>query len=505
MVITFNTIPANQLASGIFIEEQPGPVNVASLVLPEAIAILGQVTGGKTPAWNLPQLLRSATDAVTYYGAGSQLHVLANAVFSGCGSVPVYAFPLQDGVGAAATGTIVVAGPATSAGTIALYIEGNQVLVNVNSGDSAATIGGNIATAINAATLYSGAPAGSLPVSASGTTTVTLTARWKGLTGNNITVIQDMGPTDKSLEPTGVSLTIGSPLTGGTIDPDPGTALGNFGSRWYTWVVFPYQGSTAITELATAWNTRLGYGVMAPFVAVIGSQLDSGAFISLVSPLNTPFVYLPVQGGPELPEEIAAAAVGVCAASAQADPFRPFRTLTLPGIHQGTIADWSGATKQLVELAGGATCNLMADGTVHLNDMVTTYKTNSQGALDPSWQYAETISNVQAKLYSMQAMFAQPPYDRAIVVDDTTLSNKPYVVSPKSVKAAMINLIDNNWILNCGSKNRASIVGSLVTMINSGNAGRIDVNFVDTIAQGLRVIAVAYQWSFFPVGNAVQN
>ena len=87
------------------------------------------------------------------------------------------------------------------------------------------------------------------------------------------------------------------------------------------------------------------------------------------------------------------------------------------------------------------------------------------------------------------------------MVDDTTLSNKPYVVSPKSIKAALINLIDNNWIANCGSKNRASIVASIVTQINSGNAGRIDCNFVDTIAAGLRIIAVAYQWSFFPVNK----
>ena len=189
--------------------------------------------------------------------------------------------------------------------------------------------------------------------------------------------------------------------------------------------------------------------------------------------LNTPYSYLPVQGSPNMPEEIASAAVGVCAASAQSDPYRPFRNLTLPGISPGTIADWPWATKNTVELAGGATVNLMPDGTVRLNDMVTTYKTNAQGALDPSWQYLETISNIQAKLYA-GGHVQLAPYDRAIVVDDTTLSNKPYVVSPKSMKAAIINLIDNNWIANCGSKNRASIVNSLVTMINSGNAGRID-------------------------------
>lgn len=501
-VITFNTVPSNALASGIFIEQQPGLVNVATLNLPENIALFGQVTGGKTPTWNQPQLLLSPADAVTYYGAGSQLHVMANAAFAGCGSVPVYAFPIQDGAGVAASGTIGVGGPATSAGTISLYIAGKLVQVSVASGDTATTIATNIATAISAATLYAGAPAGSLPVSANAvTTTVTCTCRWKGITGNNITMRQDIGATDARNEPAGVVLTIATTLSAGTLDPDPTTALGNMGSRWYTWIAYPYQQATALTTLASAYATRFGAGVMAPFCAVIGSVLDSGAFISLVNALNTPYCYLPVQGSPNLPEEIASAAVGACAASAQSDPYRPFRNLKLPNILPGTIADWPWTTKNTVETNGGATVNLNADGSVSLNDMVTTYKTNSQGAVDPSWQYLETISNIQAKMYSMATMFKLPPYDRAIVVDDTSVSNKPYVVSPKSVKAAMINLIDNNWILNAGSKNRASIVGSLITLINVGNAGRIDVNFVDTISAGLRIIAVAYQWSFFPVNK----
>jgi phage tail sheath gpL-like len=505
--ITFNTVPSNALASGIFIEQQPGPVNVASLNIPQAIAVLGQVTGGLTPTWNQPQLITSVAQAITLYGAGSQLHMLINTVMAGCGSVPVYAFPIQDGAGAAATGTITVSGgPATAAGTIALYIAGKRVPVSVSVGDTATVVGTNITAAINAGLLYSGAPAGSLPISASGTTTITLTARWKGLTGNNISVTKDLGSTDAAFEPVGITLSLPATLSAGTVDPDPSVAMGNFGSRWYTWMVYPYQQSTALTSLTSAYNARMGSGVKMPFIGVIGSVLDYAAFISLVNPLNTPYVYYPVQGSPNLPEEISASVVGVCAASAQADPYRPLKGIMLPNIMQGnssTITQWSWATKQTVELAGGAVSDLHPDGTVWTGDMITTYKTNSQSALDPSWQYAEAICNVQAKIYSLQAMFSSPPYDRAIVVSDASISNKQYVVSPKTVKAAIINLLDNNWLINAGSQNRASIVGSLVAQINSGNPGRIDVNFVDNFSAGLRIIAVAYQWSFFPVGQAI--
>src|SRR5271157_5916418 len=113
-VITFTTVPTNALASWIFIEQQPGPVNVASLNIPQCIAVFGQVTGGLTPTWNQPQLISSVAQGITLYGAGSQLHVMLNTVMAGCGSVPVYAFPIQDGAGVAATGTITVgSGPAT--------------------------------------------------------------------------------------------------------------------------------------------------------------------------------------------------------------------------------------------------------------------------------------------------------------------------------------------------------------------------------------------------------
>ena len=63
----------------------------------------------------------------------------------------LYILPIEDdSASQPATGTIVVAGPATASGTISLYVGGLLVQCGVSSGDAATAIASNLAAAINA-------------------------------------------------------------------------------------------------------------------------------------------------------------------------------------------------------------------------------------------------------------------------------------------------------------------------------------------------------------------
>ena len=82
----------------------------------------------------------------------------------------------KPGAGVAATGTITVTAPATQAGELALYIAGQKVSVGVAAADPIATVATNIAAAITALP--------DLPVTAAAAgAVVTLTSKWKGITG----------------------------------------------------------------------------------------------------------------------------------------------------------------------------------------------------------------------------------------------------------------------------------------------------------------------------------
>jgi phage tail sheath gpL-like len=493
MPVGFSLVPSNAVASGVFVEQQNVKTSFGSLIIPHKILLLGQYNSGKTPTNNVPVLLQSADHAAQLYGNGSMLHRMAIAAFKGAGAVPIYSCPLADGT-TAMTKTITMVGNATSAGTVSIFIAGIKVTASVSIGDTPTIIASAISAAINAKT--------ELPVTAAPVAgVVTLTCRWRGATGNEIDVSKDLDSGDSTLEPTGTTVTVAAGVSGAT-DPTPDAALAALGDTWYTFIASPYQLAASITALETAWTTRADPSVKRPFVGLLGAVSAYATALALANGRNSPgSCFVSCEGSPTMPLEIAAAAAGVCSNSAQADPARPWKTLTLPGVRAGTPAEWTYANKQAAELAGLSVTSPQLDGTVRIFDLVTTYKTNSLGAADDAWRYPETITNIQAKIYSLDNLFRGTPFDRAVVVDDSTVSGKSYVISPKRVKAFVVKLIDDLWAPNAWSRYRDQIVASLTAEINASNPGRIDVSLTDYPAAGLRIVAVLYKWSFGAPSN----
>lgn len=489
MSIGFNAVPSNAIASGVFIEPEfkrsgpPGPI-------PQRVALLGQYNVGKTPTDNQPLAITSVDEAKSYFGRGSMLARMAARLFAGIGSgtVQVDAFPLAAGTGSA-TGTITVVGPSTSAGTISLYIAGDRVPVAVANAAAQNDIAAAIGAAINADL--------DLPVTASVTdNVVTLTARNAGLAGNQITVRLDLGSGDSVAEPTGLTITIVA-MSGGSSDPSIQTALDNFGGTFYTWVVCPYNTDTSLDTLEAVGTARLDPAIKRPFAGVVGYNGTRANFLTWLVDRNSPWTTaVPVDSSPNHPAEIAAAVVGSCSVSAQTDPARPYKTLLLPGIKPGTTAPWTYAQANAVEVAGGSATYVDASGQVRIKDLVTTYTTNPLGAVDESWRWTVTITNVQAKIDSLDQLALSAPFDRGKVVDDAAVTGQEYAVRPNTVKAYIIDLIDSLWIPQAWSKKRDTIVAGIKVEINESNPGRIDVLVPDIIAVGLRIMAVKYQWAF---------
>lgn len=491
--VGFSLVPANAKASGVFVEQQAVPGSLGNLIVPQKILILGQYNTGKTPTNNVAVLVLSEADAILLYGRGSLMHLLYRKAVAGCGNVPIYCCPLANGTTPAAA-TIVVNGAASTSGVISLYIAGQRITIAVAASDSAIAIGTAIAAAINAAA--------DLPVTASGTATVTMTARNAGAWGNGLTSRMDLSPGEAAAEPTiagGITLNV---FSAGATDPDPTIALAALGDTWYTWIICPYDniGSTtiAIAALEAAGVARIDPAVKRPFAGVLGNVETAALLITRAGGRNSPWsAYVNAEGSPNIPGEIAAAAVGKMAASAQAAPGRPYRFLALPGIMAGTPANWTYGTRDNVVAAGGSTSKWNTDGTVQLVDVATTYKLNSQGGADDSWRWIETIANMQVKIYSVENLFMGTPFSSAIVVDDAAVTSVQYAIRPKTVKAYLIQLIDQLWVPYALTKERDSVVAGIITEIDSGNAGRINALVPDVFAAGLRIMAGKIQWSFY--------
>lgn len=493
-MIGFDYVPANAKASGIFVEQKAVRGSLGALLIPHKLALLGQYNVGKTPTDNVAQLLTDADDAANRYGLGSMLHIMAKAAFSGAGIVPVYAIPLADGAGANAVSDSTVAIGTVTAGTISLYIAGRRVPVTVAAGLTADQIATAIRAAINADT--------HLPVAATGATNHFIcTCRWKGITGNSIRLQQDLADGESLQEPGGVTLTL-TTMASGTVDPVLTTALANLGDTWYTEIVSPYTDSTSLTAIDTAWTARIDPGVKRPFAGIMASILGQSAFIALVNARNSPSTTIvPVESSPHAPYEIAAAVAGIAASRATANPGRPYRGATIPGIRRGTPPPWTYAQRDAVISAGGSTTMPQTDTSVRIEDLATTYKLNSVGGADDSWRWMETIANIQEKIYSIEQVYSGPPFDAAVIVDDASVTAQPYAVRPKTAKAFAIRLIDELWVPYALTKDRDTVVAGIIAEINISNPGRLDILIPDVLAAGLKIIAGKIQWSFYaPVG-----
>lgn len=141
-------------------------------------------TGSAAP--DTPGFFAQQSDVNSSHGQGSEAARLYAAFQSqyGPGEFEVWVTGINEpSGGTAATRLIITAGTATSAGYVDIFVCGYKVTVGIASGDTATTIGTAIAAAINLVL--------DLPVTAAGTTTVTLTYRHKGLSGNDLPIRVD--------------------------------------------------------------------------------------------------------------------------------------------------------------------------------------------------------------------------------------------------------------------------------------------------------------------------
>lgn len=491
MSIGFKLIDPTAAASAVFLEQEYQRGSLGGLVIPQKILLLGQYNAGKTPTDDVAQLLLSPDHAATLYGLGSMLHIMALAAFAGARNVPVYTCPIaDDGAAAAAEGDITVNGTATGPGTLSLYIAGKRVPVYVRTGDTDDEIAEAIADAISAKT--------ELPVTALAESgVVTLTAKWKGATGNDITILTDLCVGEAECRPTGVALVITNMAAGAT-DPDIEDALAALGDPWYTWIVSPYNSDAQLDLIEASGDARMLPETIRPFAGVCGYTGTLADYLTWLDSRNSAWTsVMPVPGSPNLPLEIAAATAGVCATSAQVRPGAPYRGQKLRGILPSDET-WIYPQRDQVVKAGGSTFLVASDGTVLIEDLVTTRTENEIGAADDSFRWTETIANLQAKLYSLEQLFRGEPFASAIVVDDKAVTSAPYAIRPKTAKAYTIRLVDELWVPYALTKNRDEVVAGIRSEIDSGNPGRINTSVPDVFAAGLKIMAGKLNWSFYP-------
>ncbi|TCR60943.1 phage tail sheath C-terminal domain-containing protein [Bosea sp. BK604] len=412
-------------------------------------------------------------------------------------STPVFLLPIAEpGAGVKAAADLVVTNAPTAPGTISLYIAGQKLAIGVTASDTTTTVGTKIAAAVNAKT--------TLPVVAVASTgTVTLTAKWKGATGNDVRVEENvLGPNGGEVRPTGLAMTFpaSNVLTGGTGVPDWTNAIAALGDEPYDFVAMGHTDTGSIT----AWGTEFGFGdsgrwgwMREVFGQVWSVRRDSYAnLISWGPNNNSPVISVEAieVTSPSPVWEWTAAYAARAAQSIVNDPARPLQTLTLTGILPAPKSSRFSKT-ELNALAGVglAIQSTTADGVPMILREQTTYQKNSLGQPDGAYEVATTLATLAEILRRLRLAITGKYPRHKLANDGTRLSPGQAVVTPNIIRAEIVaeyERCEYDGLV----ENVKAFKAALIVQRNGSDVNRVDVLYPPDLINQLRHLAVLAQF-----------
>lgn len=490
MTISFDNIPSKLRTPLFYAEMDNSMANTATAT--QITLIIGQQLDTALQTPGVPFLASSASTVGGLCGYGSMIHAMMTAYLKNDTAGLIYILPIADGTATvAATGKVTFTSPATASGTLSVYIAGQRVQIAVLTTDAIADVATALAAEINATSL--------LPVKATAAAgVVTLTAKNKGAHGNNIDVrLNYLGTAGGEATPTGLTVAI-TAMTGGTGTPALDDALANLGDKGADFIINPYTDTTALDAVKSLLSDATGrwsYGSQ-----LYGHSLGvlSGTYGELTAAgeaRNDQHASLVgVYDSPTPPWVWAAAVYGAAAVSLRNDPGRPLQTLTLSGVLAPPLASRFTLTERNNLLYSGiSTVTVGDDDTVALENVITTYQTNSYGDADDSYLEIETLFLLMyVTRYLRSAITSKFPRMK-LAADGTKFASGSSIVTPSTIKAEMIaqykTLEKNGYV-----QDSTSFAKGLIVEQNSTNVNRVDVLWPGTLINQLRVFALLNQF-----------
>lgn len=472
--------------------------NVGGVVfLPQRVAVIGQgATATVYPTGKYQ--VSSAAEAGSRYGFGSPIHLACEQLLpangDGVRSVPVTVYPLvDDGAGVAAVGDITPTGTVTKAGTFRVLLNGiASAQFTLAVGDVAGVVVDKIVAAVNGVLR--------MPViAADGATEATLTAKWKGESGNDLAVSIE-GPTD-----TGVTFAITQP-TGGAANPDVQDALDQVGNVWETLILncLNIEDDTALDTFDTFGEGRWGSLTRKPCLVFTGHTYETPAEIIAITDTRKTqrtLVALPNPGSVTLPFVSAAGQLARIAVTANNNPARDYARGVAKYVEPGADGVQWNYVQRDQAVKGGASTIEVRDGEVNISDVVTMY--HPDGDTNPAYRYVCDVVKVMNAIFNVDLTFNNSSWDGAPLIPDDQPTVNPDAKKPKDARAALSTLAYNLG-LNALISDVPYTQGNLQAEINDQNPKRLDAVFPIKLSGNANIISVDLNFGFYFGTSAVR-
>lgn len=479
------TIPALRVPF-VYVEFDPTRAAQGPAILRYKTLLIGQRTSAGSIAQKVLKLITSADMASEYFGPGSMLHCMAKSYFANNKITETYAIALDDsGTGVAATGTFALTGPATADGTMVFYVAGTRFAIAVTSADTATDVGDALAAAINADT--------SLPVTAANVTgTVTLTAKNKGESGNDIDMRTNYYANE--VYPAGMGNTT-TAMSSGANNPTLQDVIDVLGDTWYNIIICPFNDTTSLGAIETELADRFGYLRMIDGLYITSKTGTVGTLSTFGNLRNSPHVVcMHSQKVACYIGNFVGALGAKIALESEVDPARPFQTLELTGILAPADTERFTISENDTLLYDGiATFYVDQSGKVRIQRAITMYQTNAAGVADTAYLDANTLLTLMYLRYDFRTTI-QTRYARAKLADDgTNFGSGQQVITPKIGKAEAIGKF-RQWEAKGLVENIDQFKTDLICERDASDANRLNWVLPPDLVNQFRVGGVTIQF-----------
>jgi phage tail sheath gpL-like len=439
--------------------------------VPQKIVVIGQGTTVAATANAYPntkQRITTRSDAAQF-GYGSPMCASLEELFpvfgDGAGTVEVYAIGLDDaGGGVVATGTITVT-VGTIAAPFAFRARIGGVLsdwVSVTTTSTPTTIAAALDVAIDAVVR--------MPVIASPAVgVVTLTAKWKGVTGNDIAIEVVDVPNGS-----GVTFAVAN-MSSGATNPGIDTALALIPEDDTTIVVnLLGEDATALPLISTWGEARRTSLVNRPAIAVYGDRTLVPATAATTPDsrkTDRTNVKVNVPGTPSPSWIVATEAARQIAVTAQSNPAYGYSLLPLNVIPGASSDQHTYAERDLLVKAGCSTTELR-DGVIVLSDVVTMW--HPTGEDPPAHAKVETWAKLLQITGAYRDAFDTREWASAPIIAAGQATTNPAAKSTGSALALSAKIIDSAALQALIADPKWSKANQTCE-INSQNPDRLDL------------------------------
>jgi phage tail sheath gpL-like len=494
--MALGTIPNDVRVPLVYIEIDNSQALSGNIAQDQNVMLFGQmITTGADAGTATPTTVveipvsESAIDAL--FGQGSLMALTAKRYRKANSYTRTFAIASADlTAGAAAIGSYIFGGPATQAGTVYLLIAGQSVQVGVIAADTAASIATKAVAAINANK--------NLPVTAAvdGTDTarVNVTAKWKGLTGNDIDLRYNYYAGEQL--PPGVTITW-TGMANGSGAPDMAALIAAMPDEWYNHIMTPFNDTASLNTLRDELLTRWGPLKMSEAIAYTAFRGTYGETITFGEARND--FLLSCMGTSKSPSpswEFAASYCGVASYQLAIDPARPLQTLALPGILAPAKADRFAFDERNNLLKSGiATYQVQPGDVVAIEREVSMYQKNAFGDPDPSYLDITTPATLGKMRYDIKVMVTNR-FPRHKLADDNVLAQidpaQP-VVTPKLMEQAILE-VALDWVTAGLMENFDLFKETLSVYRDTADRNRLNCVCHPDVVNQLRVFAALIQF-----------